>query len=560
MKLPYSKPRKGIVLPSVFMVLLILTVAVFAVTTMGTSSLRQTTFAVQDDQALYAADAGLSRALAEYQANSDFTNASGSGVKVFSGSIPTTGAHYQVSLYSNDGTTPMKVPGGATIPPNTALLLSEGQSGSKLSTRRSAVLVQKGQGTVQVGSLASMINADNSKFFAFDSRREAPDFVGLGVDPNSIVTQQAVIATNKASGVPVRLNNTEVNGNILIGPGGDPNTQVVKEGTSTTGQIGVLTEKIEIPPVKAPTLPVPDESGEPPTSQSWKPSAAPDHVSFTQSPNGEITIINQCFRCVISPNGDFTVSEDAYGGNGAKSAQGNLLSGQYRNTGSSDFQIDLGEDGFVIGGDWHGIKLAKDGSLAVDPPSNNDNATWNSGNFQNFTAPNWLVGGIFSKIPPDEVNPSELDTGYYGDVEITSGITELVDSSTMVIRNLEISSGGQLNLPKDGRDVTIYVTGTLKVSGLNAILNQTRSAPNLKIIYTGDQPVEITGGASTFVTLIAPDAPITLKGEGSSFYGALATNKDLNLIDAEFYYDTATEGVGTGTDGTTMKVLAHQRL
>ena len=62
------------------------------------------------------------------------------------------------------------------------------------------------------------------------------------------------------------------------------------------------------------------------------------------------------------------------------------------------------------------------------------------------------------------------------------------------------------------------------------------------------------------MTLIAPDAPITLEGNGSTFFGALATNETLELNDALFYYDVATDGVGTGTDGTTMTVLARQRF
>ena len=554
------QPRKGIVLPAVFAVLLVLAFVVLGITTMSTSSLRYTTFSVQDDQALYAADAGLSRALAEYQANSNFTDASGTGQTVYSGEIASTGALYSVTLYSNDTSAPITVPGGAEIPPNTALLVSEGMTASKRSKRRSAVLVQKGLGTVQVGSLANAIQSENSKFFAFDSRKEASDYVGTGVDPNALVSQQAVIATNEASGTPVQLTNSEVNGNILVGPGGDPNAQVSKDSTSTTGQVGVLTEKIEIPDIDVPTLPADDDSGDPPTAVSYSPTGASDHVSFSQDTDGTITIINQCFKCVIKSNGDFTVTEDSYSGSGAKKATGNLNTGEYTNVGGSDFDIALQEDTFLIGGDWHGLKMASDGSFAVDPPSNNSNATWASGYTETYNAPSWVQAGIFNKIPPDENNPSDLDSGYYGDVEITSGITELVDSSTMVIRNLEINSGGQLNLPKDGKDVTIYVTGSLKVNGLNAILNETRSAPNLKIYYTGKEPVEVSGGGSTFVTLFAPDAPITLSGEGSTFYGALATRKALTLKDAEFYYDVATEGVGTGTDGTTMKILAHQRL
>lgn len=548
-------------LPAVFSILLVLLMLILSLTTTSTSALRQTNYYVQDDHALYAADAGLSRALAEFQANGDFSETSGQGNTVFSGTVEATGASYTVNVYSNDGQTPMSVPGGALIPPNCALLVSEGRSTATRSTRRSAALVQKGLGTVQVGSLANNITAENSVFNAYDSRREAAGYSGSGVDPNSLVTQQAVIATNKSTGTPVKLSDTEVKGNIMLGPGSDPNSQVQKTGTSTTGQVGVLQEKIEIPPIDVPALPNTGADGDPPTPALYKPTTSSEHVSITRDANGNITIINQCFKCVIEPNGNFSVSEDSYDGSGAKSASGNLLTGEVSHQTASKFSININANSISIGGAWHGIVIDSNASrITVDPPTNGSGDTWISGSREEYPAPAWLLDSVFANIPPDEVNPSELDTGFFGNVTIDAGKTKLKDSSTLVIKNLEIKGGGQLNLPKNGKDVTIYVTDSLSVSGLDAILNETRSAPELKIYYTGTKPVQMSGGSSSFLTLFAPNAEIHLNGEGSTFFGALATNKDLFLKDAEFYYDVATDGVGTGTDGTTMKVLTHQRL
>jgi len=555
--------RKGLVLPAVFSVLIILMFLVLAVTSMGTTSLRQAGYVTQDDQAAYAAEAGLARALAQYQKDGTISEATGTGVQLMKGALEGSGATYQVNLYVNDGPGPMKVPTGAYIPEGTAFLVSEGRSQAERSVRRSAALVEKGLGTVEVGSLASAFLAENASFKAYDSSKEAPGYTGLGVDPNSLLDQQTIIATNESTGQPVKLTNSEVLGNILLGPGSDPNAQVSKDGTSTTQRVGVLEEPIELPPVEVPDIPGEDDTGAPPQPENYSPSGAANHVNFTQDANGKVTIINQCFTCVIQPNGDFSVSESSGpAGVSAKSASGNIKTGVVNHAPglSTQFDIDITGSSFSVGGYWHGLKLTDTGQLLVDPPTNNSGDKWSDGNLEPYTAPTWLSDAFFKNIPPDLTNPSDMETGYFNNISIDSGTTVLQDSSTIVVNNLEITNGGQLNLPDGGKDVTIYVTGSLTIDGVNAILNETRKAPELKIYYTGTDPVQVSGGASTFMTLIAPDAQITLNGGGSSFYGALATKEQLTLKDAEFYYDIATEGVGTGTDGGTLSILAHQRL
>lgn len=544
--------KPGFVLPAIFSVLTVIVFLALAMTTQGTSSLRQATHLNLSDQAYYAADAGLARALAEYEATGDLSDE-------LSGKI-SSGAAYDVALYPNDGPGTLKVAGGTEIPPGTALMVCTGKSPSGNIRRRSAALVQKGLGTVQVGSLAQNVKSENSEFFAYNSDREDPSYTGTGVDPNSLVDREAVIATNEGSGTPVELVDSTVNGNILVGPGGDE-AQVVVTGTSETGRIGTLTEKIELPPVEVPSLPGVDDVGAPPTPQYFKPTTHPDHVSISQNSDGVITIRNQCFSCIIQPDGSFSVSEASWEGSGAKAATGNVKTGEITHNTASKFDIVIDDEKVAIGGGYHGLILdsaAK--TLTVDAPTNNNDAEWGHGSRQNYDLPDWLADSVFKNPPPDLLNPLELGTGYYGDVVINEGKTKLPDSTTVVVENLTIEDGGQLNLPVDGKDVTIYVTGSLTVKGNNAVLNEARKAPELKIYYTGDQQVELSGGASTFMTLIAPDAPINLDGGGSTFFGALATEKALNLKDAEFYYDMATEGVGVGTDGTTLVVLARQRF
>jgi len=549
----FPKKKRGMILPAIFCIMIVLTFLVLAVTTQGTSSLRQVSHNVQSDQAYYAADAGLARALAEYEATGDIAGGA-------SGEIESTGAKYSVALYSNDTDGPLEVLEGISIPSNTVLVVATGKSDSTLATRRSAVLVQRGLGTVQVGSLAQNILANNSEFFAFDSNAEAPGYSGDGVDPGSILSREAVIATNEGTGTPVTLNDSAVNGNILVGPGGD-NSQVKTTGDSTVGQIGTMTEKIDLPPIEVPTLPGNDDTGMPPEPQYFKPTADSDHVSFSQSADGTLTVTNQCFSCVIKPDGSFTVSEGDWENTGTKQASGNIKTGEINHQTSSHFDIEITDSKVKFGGGYHGLIMDYEtGMFTVDGPSNENADEWGHGSRQTYAMPDWLTSTVFKNPPPDLHNPDEIPTGYYDDVVIDAGKTKLPDSTTVVIRDLTIENGGQLNLPADGKDVTIYVTGSLTIKGDDAILNDSRKASNLKIYYTGTEPVKVSGGASAFMTLIAPDAPITLEGNGSTFFGALATNETLELNDALFYYDVATDGVGTGTDGTTMTVLARQRF
>lgn len=557
MKTTNKKLKRGTVLPAIFAVLVILLFLVLAITQLGTTSLRQAAYFQQDDQALFASEAGLARAMAEYQATGELQGAESSGSQVMTGTVDTTGATYSVELYANSGPGMLDVPGGGAIPPGTALLISEGVAPAKRSRRRSAILVQNGMGTVQVGSLSKSINAKNTQFFAYDSNRESPGFVGLGVDPNSVLGAQAIIATNEGSGQPIQLDNSKVNGDLLVGPGGNPEAQVLQVGDSSVGRVGVLTEAIEIPEIEVPSLPGEDEYGDPPEDRTYTPvPGQPEHVTFNQYANGTIKIVNQCFTCQIFPDGTFEATES-----GTNKVTGNLKTGEVQHGTSQgrNFSVNIGPDSFKIGGHFHGIELDSSNNLLVDAPTNGNGDLWSDGSRMSFTADSWLADGIFRTVAPDETNPSEIETGYYNDVVINAGETKLKDSTTMVIKNLTINNGGKLTLPEGTKDVTLYVTGKLKVSGLNAILNETRKAPELKIFYTGNAPVEVSGGAQTFMTLIAPDAKVKLKGDGSTFFGALVS-EELTLEDAEFYYDTATEGVGTGTDGTTMTVLAHQRL
>lgn len=545
--------RFGIVLPAVFSILGILAMIAFALTGMGMQSLGQASSFSQDDQALYAADAGLAVALAQHQSAGELP---GSEV---TGKVKSTEATWTVKIVRNDTTEDVTVPGGAVIPPDTAYLVSEGQGRQKRAIRRTAALVQTGVGTVEVGTLAlDKMRAEGSVLAAYDSKLEAPGYSGGGVDPDALLPSETVLATNADSGTPIELIDSEVKGTILVGPGGDPKSLISATGTTTTQRQGSLTEAIDVPEIEVPDLPATKDGEEIDeaalmSAQYYKPTTASEHISFSRNANGVLTIQNQCFECIIQTNGDFTASE----------VGGYRISGNLRTqtvTSNSGYTADFSNGFKIDGGYYHGLEIRPDGTISVDAPGNGSSGLWSAGTSyrQTYTAPQWLLDSTIADPAEDLDNPDEIGSGRFDEIKVTSGISDLISGSTIVARDLTIE-GGQLQLPEGADDVTIYVTGKLRVTGENAILNKDRNAPALKVFYVGDQDVQVSGGAEAFLTLIAPDANVTLEGHGSSFYGALM-GKEVNLKNANVFFDVSTEGVGTGNDGNTLKVLSRHRL
>jgi hypothetical protein len=548
-----TKRKQGVVLPAVFSILGILAMIAFALTGIGMQSLGQANSFTQDDQALYAADAGLAAALAEHEANGELP---ASGLK---GTMQSTGATWEVSVILNNTSKDMQMPGGAIIPPDTAYLVSEGQGQQDRAIRRTAALVQTGVGTVDVGTVAlDKMKAEGSHLAAYDSGQEAAGYSGPGVDPDSILPSETVLATNASAGTPIELIDSTVEGTILVGPGGNPKDLILAQGTTTTQRQGSLTEEINVPDIEIPALP---STGDGDTvdeaalksAQYFNPEpGSSDHVSFSRDASGVLTVTNQCFTCTIQPNGDFRATEA-----GGYIVEGNLRDGTVSN--SNGYTADF-SDGFKIdNGHWHGMSITPDGVLTVDAPSNDNGDTWATGSRVTYPAPGWLLDSTLGSTAEDLKNPDEITTGTFDEVLIDLGISDLASGSTVVMRDLIVRDGGQILLPDNAEDVTIYVTGKISITGENAILNKDRNAPGLKVFYTGTEDVEISGGAEAFLTLIAPNANVNLEGHGSTFYGALM-GKVVNMKDASVFFDVNTNGVGTGTDGSSLKILSRHRL
>lgn len=159
-------------------------------------------------------------------------------------------------------------------------------------------------------------------------------------------------------------------------------------------------------------------------------------------------------------------------------------------------------------------------------------------------------------------NPDALGEGDYGDVKIDESNRTVLDSGVYVMKRLEITGAGQLTLPQ-GKQATIYVTEHLSATGQDALVNDTKLPPNLKIFYTGGDPIVLSGGSQSYFTLVAPKAQVQMIGPDAAhpttFHGALV-GKSVDVENTNFHYDLATEGVGTGTDGSTLSLLSRQRL
>ncbi|MFA7478851.1 MAG: hypothetical protein WC314_00005, partial [Vulcanimicrobiota bacterium] len=136
---PLKKSRQAVVLPSLVLVTMVLVVLATALLSSGTSSLRLSTFDQQSDQALYAAEAGLARAVEEYLRAGTETLP-----ETYTGTLDQADAQFVVTTYENGSTTDDRtIPGGPSIPPRTIYLLSEGTS-SNGTKRRAGALFRTG--------------------------------------------------------------------------------------------------------------------------------------------------------------------------------------------------------------------------------------------------------------------------------------------------------------------------------------------------------------------------------------------------------------------------------
>lgn len=543
---------QGVALPSLILVTLVLLTLASTLLTSSTTSLRLATYELQSDQAYFAAEAGLVHALDRYSSD-------GALEGPLKGELGKTGSKYSVDVYENRTDEPITVVGGVSIPPDFSYLISEGTTKNG-AVRRMGALVRHGDIVFKAGVLAERIEADGAVFSAYDSRNS--------LDPaGSLATGQGVLTS---SGNPLdeqfRLIDSTIDGNLFVAAGtpGDPNSVVDIDGLSTiNGTISRLAEAIEIDDIQVPQV---------------------DHgQGDSDDPDDEKPPVGQAYK-LNGPSSGLTVT---------------WTGEQWRFSHASYNDVLIGPSGGQ--GYFGGVK-------------NNQRVTMHADGTVEFLHGDTYIDSVPGAEAPSTENPPELKSGAYNNVRINSEFESgLQEGGVFVVSNLEIVDGGQLKLDYDS-PVSIYVTDRLVVEGENAILNTTQRPPNLKIYYTGTADVNLSGGAQSYFTLIAPNANVNLTGptpppeelppeggdpaagegedgedggpaagdpldpedagegtgEGSEpdlgperlrtvFYGALVGRR-VRVSNAEFFFDIATEGVGVGRDSSPFQVLHRHRL
>lgn len=529
------------VLPALLMVTVILVILASTLVRSGTSSLRLATHEQHSDQALYAAEAGLAAAVEEYDRTSELDGER-------KGKLEENGSTYRVLVLENEDIAARAVhhellpPEGVILPAGTMYLLSIGTSENGTS-RRAGALFRTGLEAIEVGVLSDRLAASNSAFKAYDSSVNV-DPGGAGKADSGLLASRRVDPMDTSA--EFDLANSAVEGGVYVAPHSTTDQGIVKTGSTTVAREGVLSD-----PIALEEIVVPDIAGNGSTSSSdpggsgggTKAQKPVDQLQPSHFIEGELKVrwTNTEVEFLKHENGQWLTMNKMT----VNSLQ-SLIDKAY----SEDSEIWLADDS-----DDETLYFSPDGKLYLreDDGEIEESAPF-SGDLKEVLN--------FGSSKQDAENPDSLaGDKEYGTVKISDSTPTRLENGVMVIENLEITSGGKLELPADGK-ATIYVTGKLTVEGENALLNSSKLPPNLKIYYTGTDPVQLSGGSAAYFTLIAPDSDVLLKGEGAArthFFGALV-GKSVQVENADFFFDVATKGIGTGAQGFSLRLLNRHRL
>ena len=528
----------GFALPTLLLVTTILLILAAAIGYSSLSSLMVSNQEHEANQAVYAAEAGLVAAVEELLT-------SGRLEQPFKGTIAND-LGYTVTLFENSGTESMVVAQNVEIPPGTTYLYSEGglENGKQ---RQAGLLLKTGLGVYQVGVLGDQFVLRDTLFDTFSSDSENFPEQGHG--------ESLVAASNRNQGDVFTLLESEVEGTLMVGTGGDPNTQISVDAGSSVARKGVLPNLLELDDIQIPETENPNSSEDPfeQYADSPPPTVSLGRMSLSVDGNG-IHMLSDGLNFEIQSNGDFELRHDP--GGALQVVTGNYFLKQ------AEAQMGRGEFTFLSPNGFRFV--GQDAGRVLTYTPNDGNITYDDDGLANATtmqAPDWMQN-LGSNLPPSVTNPVELAPGRYAKVTVDSGTTQLVTEGAYVIDELDVSNGGQLRLGADQKDVDIYVKRKLRVEGEDAVLNATRKAPNLNIFYSGEEAVELNGGSQAYLTLFAPEADVNLtgvNGNRTEFHGALA-GRNITVSNADFHYDIATLGIGKGITRHYFVPLARHRF
>ncbi len=535
------RPR-AVILPSLILLTLVLVVLATVLVETGTSSLRASTKEQSANQALYAAEAGIAAAVEEYDR---LTKLEGDER---TGKLSESGASYRVVILRNEDIGARRVyhdllpADGLELPASTLYLLSVGRSENG-TMRRAGALFRTGLEAIEVGVLSDRLVAKNSEFRAYDSAST--------LDPGATSqSESGLLASHRVDPYDetpeFELLDTQVEGGVYVAPHSTPTKGIHKSGNSKVTREGVLggpivLEDIVVPKGTSGNGESGAEGAEADTSGGGR--LDPKDARGGNFRLGELVVKWSGFPVKVT----FFEDDGDEIGMIPLSALQNKINNSVTAS-RNEKLVSNGDDEAVFWSSEGEFLFVDDGDIEGRGPV--------TGELLELLS---LTGtGV-----TDVENPEVLGAGKeYGTVTITDTTPTLLEDGVIVIENLEISAGGKLQLP-EGRKATIYVTGRLKVEGDNALLNSTKLPPNLKVFYTGVEPVKLSGGAQAYFTLIAPEADVLLQGEQADFrtkfYGALV-GKTVGVENADFYFDVATKGIGTGAQGSSLRLLNRHRL
>ena len=265
-----NRHRKGAVLALIIMVVLLLSMSSVALIGVGTEARLRTVRSASQISARFAADAGAERAL--YLMNK----------QLYAGTwtlndVPT---YSEQPLTAANGNYTVTYTGNLT---DGYVVTSVGRSAGQTKTVRAMVkLTSLFSEDFAILTRNSLILKNNSNVYGYNSsnpsERDVPVSIGtLSTQNNSIVIG----------------NNATIDGDIYVGPGGNPDEIVnVGSGTNVAGETFVMPQEYDLPAIV------------PPNYVAWKGAISGKDVTLTSSDSGKYTNVT------IDNNGKLVIDGD----------------------------------------------------------------------------------------------------------------------------------------------------------------------------------------------------------------------------------------------------------
>jgi hypothetical protein len=259
-------------------------------------------------------------------------------------------------------------------------------------------------------------------------------------------------------------------------------------------------------------------------------------------PDGFFAASNSCSPSALSIAGN--ASTDGY----SSANGGTYATTESTTTGSigSNGSVSLGGTSTSVGGNIHVQHVTVNGTC----PSS-DVYTTGHAHFLGVVPISPYVPVVPVIPAPGTANESissavTLVPGSYDNISVSTphGILTLTGPGVYNIDCLSVGSNSTVQISPATTQVVINVTGDSACGGTpislssNSVSNTSGIAANLQINYAGTQTVTVTGGASAYYVLNAPNAPVTIHG-GSDLYGAIIANTIDDSGGVNLHFDTA---------------------